>query len=74
MHVLRSNGQEHWIGIADGEIPWFGFQDNLLLVEQCRWVLLHNPFVLSLELRPDVAQNGDCESLVASRAASGATP
>ena len=36
---------------------------NLLLVEQGRLFLLHNPLVLSLEVWPDVAQDRGRESL-----------
>ena len=62
MSTLR-NGQEHGIRIAYDEIARLGLSDNLLLVEESRWVLLQNPVELSLELWPDRAQNRHRESL-----------
>jgi hypothetical protein len=60
---LRNNGQEHRVGVVHGEIALFGVFKNFLLIEESRWVLVQNPVVMSLKLRPYVSQNGDRETL-----------
>ena len=56
------DGEEDGIGNGNGKITWPTRQD-LLLVEQLRWILLKNLPVMFLELRPNMAQHSDCTSL-----------